>query len=437
MTSVRKMILTATAALLAACGADQAPQTPPAAGSEPAPEESSLVVRGQMYYLERIALSPDSVAVVELRDGDGPGAALLAASTEDLGSRQVPIDFELQVDAESVATVDALVLRAGIVSSPGPLRVTEAIAIEQREGDVDLGQLRIRPAGQVAFGLPYQCGGQSVVFGALGEQSWLLAGSEVFALEPQPAASGARYVSGDDAGTEFWSKGEEATVRVRGETLPTCQQLMAPELPFVARGQEPGWSLRIESESIDLHAYYGEQHLSFPPVAAQISAAGFRYETENEAHRLTVLIDRQACADTMADLVYPYRVRYTLDGTAELGCGGDPREVLMGEEWQIERIGEEAVVSGTQPTIAFFSEDGEDRFGGRASCNRYMGGFDLTGEGLKLTPAASTLMACPDEAQALQERRLLALLGEVYGFGIDTEGRLLLRTGGGDIVAAR
>jgi heat shock protein HslJ len=66
-----------------------------------------------------------------------------------------------------------------------------------------------------------------------------------------------------------------------------------------------------------------------------------------------------------------------------------------------------------------------------------MGGYSVVGEGLRLTPAASTLMACMDERQALQERRLLTLLGEVSGFGIDQEGKLLLRTGAGDIVARR
>ncbi|MEE4638116.1 MAG: META domain-containing protein [Wenzhouxiangella sp.] len=437
MSTARKLLLMIAVAALTACGAGEGPDAEPAPQAETGPATPSLVVRGEMYYLERIALPPGSVAVVELRGGAGPGAPLLASSSEGLGTRQVPIAFELKVDTESLATADAVVLRAGIVSSPGPLRVTEALTIQQRDGELDLGQLRIRPADQEAFGVHYQCGERSVVFGALGEQNWLLVGGEVFALEAQVAASGARYVAADDGETEFWSKGNEATVSVRGERLPTCTRLVAPELPLMARGQEPGWSLRIDTEAIDLRAYYGEQHLSFPPAAPQISAAGFRYETENDAHRLTVLIDRQACSDTMADLVYPYRVRYTLDGSAELGCGGDPLEVLMGGEWRIERIGEQPVVDGTEPTIEFRSEDGEERFAGRASCNRYMGGFDLTGEGLKLTPAASTLMACPDEAQALQERRLLALLGEVYGFGIDAEGRLLLRTGGGDIVAAR
>jgi len=437
MTPARIMILMAVFAALVGCGSGDAPQTEAAAKPDSSPEAKTLSINGEMYYLERIALAPDSRSIVEVRAGNGADAPLLALATEALGTRQVPIGFDLSIDAAAVETAQELVLRAGIVSSPGPLRVTQALTIDQREGQVELGQLRIHPADQVAFGITYLCDDLPIVFGGLGDDHWLLFEGAVFALRSQPSASGARYVAADGSETEFWSKGEEATVTVRGETLPSCTRMTEPELPFVARGQEPGWRLSIDAEAIDLRAYYGEEHLNFPRVEPAISAAGLRYETETEDHRLVVLVDRQVCADTMADLVYPYRVRYTLDGDVQLGCGGDPREVLMGGEWRIERIGDQAVVPGTQPTITFFSEDGENRFAGLASCNRYMGAFRVTGEGLKLTPGASTLMACIDESQALQERRLMMLLAEVYGFGINEQGRLLLRTGGGDIIASR
>jgi len=437
MTPARLITSILALSLLAACDRGEAPSE--VASESPAPEADApmLVIRGQMYYLERIGLAPDSTAIVELRDGASASGSLLAVSAEPLDGRQVPIPFKLEVAPEVLEGVEDPVFRAGIVSGRSDLRLTEAVAIEQMTGAVDLGEVRIRPVSQVGFGIAYRCGDQTAVLGGLGKETYLSVSNQAFALRSEVSASGALYVAVDDSTTSIWTKGAEATVTLAGEELAACFEMTEPALPFVARGQEPGWRLSIDSQAIDLRANYGEQHINFPRVAPSISAAGFRYETESGEHRLTVLIDRQICADTMVDLVYPYRVRYTLDGSAELGCGGDPREVLMGEEWEIDSIGGQAVVSGTQPTIAFFSEDGEDRFGGRASCNRFMGGYSAGGEGLRLSPAASTLMACIDEQQALQERRLLTLLGEVYGFGIDQEGRLLLRTGGGDIVARR
>jgi heat shock protein HslJ/uncharacterized lipoprotein YbaY len=422
---------------LAACGADDAPSDAPMEAPEPQESQEMLTIRGEMYYLERIGLAPESTAIVELRDGTGPSANLLAVSSEPLNGRQVPIAFELGVATDSLQGVDQPVFRAGIVSGRSDLRASEAVSIDQQSGELDLGELRIRPVSQVGFGTPYLCGDRAVVLGAFGKETYLSAESQVFLLQHEVSASGARYVATDAPDTSIWTKGREATVILAGEELPACEQFGEPSLPFVALGHEPGWRLTIDQSAMELLADYGKETLNFPRVDPSISTAGLRYESERDGQTLTVLVDRRVCRDTMVDLVYPYRVRYTLEGQVRVGCGGDPREILTGDEWSIEQIGDEPVITGTAPTIVFFNEDGADRFSGLASCNRFMGGYSVVGEGLRFTPAASTLMACIDEQQALQERRLLTLLGEVSGFGIDEEGRLLLRTGGGDIVARR
>jgi len=186
-----------------------------------------------------------------------------------------------------------------------------------------------------------------------------------------------------------------------------------------------------------LSTQYGQQQLDFPRVQPAISLAGMRYDAASEGHHLDVWVERAACNDTMADVAYPYRVQYRLDGDEQSGCGGDSREVLEGGEWLIEEIGGEAVVEDTAPTIEFIQIDGEDRFAGLASCNRFMGRYQLSGEGINLSPVASTMMACSPESHAMQELRLLELLEEVCGFGIDSEGRLHLRAGSGEIIARR
>lgn len=426
--------MAALAGLLAACS----PSDPPASDiGEPAAPAERLLIRGELYYLERIALSPDSVAVTELRGGDRPYAELLATTGEDLGTRQVPIGFELSIDGAELPEIGPFVFRGGIVSYPGPLRVTEAIEIEQRSGEIDLGSLRLRPVPDVAFGVPYRCGERDVVFGALGAYHRLIVDGAVFDLAPAVSASGARFAAVDGSETEFWGKGEEAMVTLDGDVLPSCEVLKAPALPLRALGHEPSWLILIDDEAIALSTDFGARQLEFPVVEPELSAAGIRYLTEAEGSRLTLVLDRQPCADTMADLAYPFRARYSVDGEVGVGCAGAPVDVLAGREWFIQSIGDAGIVPGTQPTIEFRVEDGEGRFAGLASCNRYMGGFQLTGEGLRLSPAASTLMACADEEQAVQERRLTGLLGEVYGFGIDEDGRLILRTGGGDIIARR
>ncbi len=434
MAKLKILLLILCLGLLVACGPSDSPEMNQ---DEADAAEEHLTLHGELYYLERVALLPDSVLVAELLGQAQDQSVVLASMSENLGSSQVPVPFRLEVAAADLEHMESLVFRGGIVSDPGPLRVTERIEIEASSEDVDLGALRLRTVPEVAFGAAYRCGDRAVAFGSLGETEYLALAGEVAAMRPESAASGARYVAIDGSEIEFWSRGDEAMVTWRGAVLDDCERLTAPDLPFTARGQEPGWDLRIEEDGLTLRINYGQEEFSFEPVEPEVSASGVRYEAHDGDRRLTVLIDRQACNDTMADISFPYRVRYTLDGDAHMGCGGDPREVLGGGEWLIEQIGDEAVVTGTVPTIEFSHIEGEDRFAGRASCNRYMGSFQLSGEGVNLSPAASTLMACPDEAQALQEGRLLALLAEVYGFGVDEQGRLVLRTGTSSIVASR
>lgn len=436
MKSFKTVLVLSVMAGLAACGGTDS-EDAAVAPEVSDPSATVMTLSGELYYLERIALSPGSTAVLELRAGAGPDAQLIAHDELDLGDRQVPIPFELSVDPAAWPGLAAAQFRAGIVSDPGPLRVTQAVELELAPGVTELGGLRLQPVPETAFGAIYACADQTVVFGVLGEHERLVVADEVFAMRAEVSASGARYVAVDGSQTEFWSRGDEATVAVDGEVLPDCQLLRAPALPLRALGHEPSWLILIDDEAIALSTDFGARQLEFPLVEPEISAGGIRFVTETEDSRLTLALDRQPCSDTMANLAYPFRARYSLDGEVGVGCAGAPIEVLVGPEWRIESIGESAIVPGTQPTIEFRVEEGEARFAGLASCNRYMGGFRVTGEGLSFTPAATTLMACADEAQALQEARLTGLLAEVYGFGIDEDGRLVLHTGGGTIVASR
>jgi heat shock protein HslJ len=122
-----------------------------------------------------------------------------------------------------------------------------------------------------------------------------------------------------------------------------------------------------------------------------------------------------------------------VDGAELRGCGGDPASLLHGAEWAVEAIDGEPPVEGSKVSIAF---DDEGRVSGAASCNRFTGRYALSGEGLSLTPMATTRMACPQPLMT-QEQRVLALLEEVMRFEIVNDGALLLVTGDGRSVKAR
>jgi heat shock protein HslJ len=293
--------------------------------------------------------------------------------------------------------------------------------------------LKPRPVEPVPFGTPYRCGEASVIFGVLGERARMVVGGETFDLKPVASASGARYRAVDGADTGFWSKGERALVTVRGEDLPECLAVREPDLPFTARGQEPGWMITMDAATIFLNADFGALQLRFPRSAPEVSADGIRYRTEADGRRLSVWIEPRICADIATGMPHPYQVRYELDDKGHRGCGGEPKSLLTGGEWIVETIGGAPVIDQSGATILFMEEG---RVAGKASCNRFVGGYRLTGEGLSFSQMGTTMMAC-EEALSRQEERFLELLQAVFRFEISAGGRLVLHTPDGRSITAK
>ncbi len=106
---------------------------------------------------------------------------------------------------------------------------------------------------------------------------------------------------------------------------------------------------------------------------------------------------------------------------------------LGGGEWQVFEINGVPVAANSKPTLTF--EEG--RVSGAASCNRFMGGYTVAADGLKLemSQMASTMMACPDQLMA-QEGQFLGTLGAVKGYSY-ADGVLTLTAADGKTIRAR
>ena len=81
--------------------------------------------------------------------------------------------------------------------------------------------------------------------------------------------------------------------------------------------------------------------------------------------------------------------------------------LVAGAEYDVVAVDGEPVVPGSAPTLAF---DLEGRVSGRATLNRLMGRYELSGDVLRLGALATTMMAGPEDLMA-QEQRVLAVLG--------------------------
>jgi heat shock protein HslJ len=212
--------------------------------------------------------------------------------------------------------------------------------------------------------------------------------------------------------------------------LPACAQKGQGTLEslagdYVARGNEPGWRVTVGAETVDIVAAYGEDARSTPRRAIQVTDMGQSLVMPQINARLE--LQDQLCRDDMSGMPYPQRAVLTLDGQAFRGCAGAPRDLLTGEPWRIEDVMGGGVVDGAEVTIGF---DAGGRAFGRAACNRFSGGYELTGEGVSFGPMAATKMACAPSLMDL-EARIFEALSQVRRFDFDGRGALLLIGGSG------
>ena len=190
-----------------------------------------------------------------------------------------------------------------------------------------------------------------------------------------------------------------------------------------AQGNEPGWALVVDEAGLELTLAYGERHLRAASFTLDDAGGTRVYRAAADGVTIEATVTDRVCTDTMTGMPYPQTVAVVTGSDRLAGCGGDPATLLQGGEWTVETIAGTPLAAGSSVTITF---DAEGHVYGKASCNRFTGGYKLTGEGLAMGPLASTMMACADGLME-QERRFLELLAEAKGFAIAADGALSLQ----------
>lgn len=221
--------------------------------------------------------------------------------------------------------------------------------------------------------------------------------------------------------------------RVHSGTVSADSNDRLYPVPYKAQGNEPGWMVKIDQETIEVQTNYGENKVMTPRPQPQPYKGGYKYHAQTEAHIAIVDIRRKLCYDDMSGRPHPNSVTLTLDGKVFKGCGGDPATLLTDREWVVEDIAGQGIIDNSRVTISF---DEEGRAFGSASCNNYNAAYQLTGENLTFKAPMSTLMAC---APALldQEQKFLKLLPQINRYNIDGQGALILTTKDGKTITAR
>lgn len=195
---------------------------------------------------------------------------------------------------------------------------------------------------------------------------------------------------------------------------------------FSARGNEPGWHLEMTEKAITFRDQDGET-FSIEPVPAPVAAdAGPTYSAVVGGQAFTLTVADKGCSDTMTGMPYPKTVTLVVGERRLAGCGGEPASLLHGD-WKIDAIGGKASVEKSEP---------DGRIHGNGSCNRFFGGFRLSGEGLKLSEIGTSRMLC-DEPWMDQERALLAAFDGVTRFEVVSPTQVQLVGMNGVLVSLR
>lgn len=106
------------------------------------------VIKGELTYRERIAVPQDSILVVSVRKAEkgAQSSPVLAEMTMSVGNRQVPIPFEIPVNADLLENGATLGVTGRIRSQDGATlwstRVTKELFPGQPE--VDLGRMMMK-----------------------------------------------------------------------------------------------------------------------------------------------------------------------------------------------------------------------------------------------------------------------------------------------------
>ncbi len=175
---------------------------------------------------------------------------------------------------------------------------------------------------------------------------------------------------------------------------------------FIARGNEPNWTLEIDLEKSMKFETTDNIKITTPAVQgikAQDSDVTL-YRAKSENGELVVTVIRDNCEDNMSGEKHPYKVRVEYKGSKDAnyttydGCGNylyDNRlyDIYVMEEMTGINFKKEKLMKG-MPQFEF--NLAEMRFSGHAGCNTIGGSINVVGNQITFGALMGTLMACPN-----------------------------------------
>ena len=205
------------------------------------------------------------------------------------------------------------------------------------------------------------------------------------------------------------------------------QEKFLSGIDFIARGNEPNWTLEIDLEkSMSFAAMYGIK-VKTPAVEgikAQDSDVTL-YTAKTDSGELVITVIKDKCQDNMSGENFPYKVRVEAKSSADStyktfeGCGRflyDIRlyDIYVMEEMTGFNLKKEKLMKG-MPTFEFNLND--LKFSGHAGCNSFSGGINVAGNKVTFANLVGTLTSCPN--MKVEKAVIEALNQKTVTFSID------------------
>jgi len=184
---------------------------------QPALASDMRQVSGQIMVMERMALPENTTIIVDLSTTGDTGLSATRLPSE---GAQSPFDFTIEAPTD----MDT-VLRVGVRAWDDTLWLSEPLALAAGTDPVDLGTIRVLRIPPMGFVSLLACGNTLVEVGFMPEALRIRLNEQVISMEPQPAASGALFVSPDNAATSVHMKDDAALLRIDGAELSECRIL--------------------------------------------------------------------------------------------------------------------------------------------------------------------------------------------------------------------
>lgn len=212
------------------------------------------------------------------------------------------------------------------------------------------------------------------------------------------------------------------------DTLPainTYRNKRRSGIDFMAMGNEPGWTLDVDFDSLMYFKSINGDSISFPVPDAEEDGKKQTFEAETEDGSFKISITEEPCSDDMSGEDFTHIVSVVTDKQEFQGCGRyiTHNEMAYEGQWTLTGInGDDFSATGNQETPMLNMQSKDHTVNGTTGCNRLSGKFEVAGDSISFNKLITTKRACEGKT----EQHFLKALEKVNTYKVENEQLILM-----------